>query len=65
MIGVKNFNDIYFYFYTQILEIDNYFKKLESQKLKEQIDCVIEVYKKTNSLKEASKMANVSDDTVQ
>ncbi|WP_405287004.1 hypothetical protein [Methanobrevibacter sp.] len=63
--GKKNFNETYSYFYTQILEIDNYFKKLESQKLKEQMDNVIEAYKKTNSLKEASKRANVSYDTVQ
>ena len=63
--GRNDFNDTYFYFYSQILEIDEYFKDLEAQKLKKQMDDVVEAYKKTNSLKEASKIANVGYDTVQ
>lgn len=63
--GKNNFNETYAYFYTQILEIDNYFKKLEGEKLKKQMDSVVEAYKKTNSLKEACKLADVSYDTVQ
>lgn len=63
--GKNNFNETYSYFYNQIIEINNYFKDLEVQKLKKQMDDVIEAYKKTNSLKEAAKIANVSYDTVQ
>lgn len=63
--GKNNFNDTYSYFYTQILEIDDYFKDLEAQKLKKQMDNVIAAFKKTNSLKKASEIANVSYDTVQ
>ena len=63
--GKNDFNETYFYFYTQITEIDNYFKDLETQKLKRQMDSVIDAYKKTNSLKEASRIANVSWDTVE
>ena len=63
--GKNGFNETYSYFYTQIIEIDNYFKDLEAQKLKKQMDSVIEAYKKTNSLEKASKMADVSYDTVQ
>lgn len=62
--GKNNFNDTYSYFYTQILEIDDYFKDLEAQKLRKQMDDVIDAFKKTNSLKEASEIANVSYDTV-
>ena len=63
--GKNNFNETYSYFYNQIIEIDNQFMDLEAQKLKKQMDSVIEAYKKTNSLKEASKIASVSYDTVQ
>ena len=63
--GKNGFNETYPYFYTQIIEIDNYFKDLEAQKLKKQMDSVIEAYMKTNSLEKASKMADVSYDTVQ
>lgn len=63
--GKNNFNETYAYFYRQILEIDDYFKNLEAEKLKKKMDAVIEEFKKTNSLKEASKKANVSYDTVQ
>ena len=63
--GKKGFNETSTYFYTKITEIDNYFKEQESLKLKEQMDRVIEAYKKTNSLEEASRIANVSFDTVQ
>lgn len=63
--GKNDFNDVYSYFYQKIIEIDEYFKDLESQKLKKQMDEVIRAYRKTNSLKEASIMANVSYDTVE
>ena len=63
--GKNGFNETYSYFYTQIIEIDNYFKDLEAQKLKKQMDSVIEAYMKTNSLEKASKIADVSYDTVQ
>lgn len=63
--GKRNFNEIYSNFYNQVIEIDNYFKDLETQNLINQMDSVVEAYKKTNSLKEASKIANVSYDTVQ
>lgn len=63
--GKNSFNETSTYFYTKITEIDNYFKEQESLKLKKQMDRVIEAYKKTNSLEKASKIANVSFDTVQ
>ncbi|WP_298522520.1 hypothetical protein [uncultured Methanobrevibacter sp.] len=63
--GKDNYNEYYSNFYNQIIEIDNYFKNLETKKLLKQMDSVIEAYKKTSSLKEASKIANVSYDTVQ
>lgn len=62
--GKNDFNETYSYFYVQITEIDNYFKDLEVQELKMQMDSVIEAYRKTNSLKEASQIADVSYDTV-
>lgn len=62
--GENNFNETYSYFYTQKIKIDNYFKELEAQKLRDEMDCVIKAYKKTGSLKEASEIADVSYDTV-
>lgn len=58
--GKNDFNETYSYFYSKIIEINNYFKDLEAQKLKKQMDDVIEAYRKTNSLNEASKIADVS-----
>ena len=63
--GKNSFNETSTYFYSKFTEIDNNFKEQESLKLKKQMDSVIEAYKKTNSLKEASRIANVSFDTVQ
>ena len=63
--GKNDFSETSTYFYTKIKEIDDYFKDLEAQKLKKQMDDVIKAYKKTNSLKEASEIANVNYDTVQ
>ena len=63
--GRNNFNETYSHFYTKIIEIDNHFKNLEAQKLKNQMDSIITAYQKTNSLKKASEMADVSYDTVQ
>ena len=62
--GKNDYNEIYSYFYSQITEADEYFKELETQKLKKQMNEVAEAYKKTKSLREASKIADVSYDTV-
>lgn len=62
--GKNNFNRTYSYFYNRISEIDDEFKNRQSQNLIQQMDEVIEAYKKTNSLEAASKMANVSYDIV-
>lgn len=63
--GEDNLNETYVYFYNKINEIDNYFKELKSQEIKKRMDRVVEAYKKTHSLKDASKIANVNPDTVQ
>ncbi len=63
--GKGDFNETYSYFYTKITEIDNQLNDKKVQKLKKQMDDVIEAYRKTDSLKEASKIADVSHDTVQ
>lgn len=63
--GEDDLNETYSYFYRQIKEIDNYFKELKSKEIRDQMDRVIEAYKKTKSLKESSKKANVSFGTVQ
>ncbi|MBP3226461.1 MAG: hypothetical protein J6M08_06020, partial [Methanobrevibacter sp.] len=52
------------YFYKRKVEIDEEKKKLEAEKLLRQMDDVINAYKKTGSLKQASRLANVSYDTV-
>ncbi len=63
--GKNDFNDTYTYFHSKILEIDDHFRQLEAQRLKSQMDSVLEAYEKTGSLKEASAIADVSYDTVQ
>lgn len=63
--GKNDFNQTYSYFYSQILEINDYFRDLKSQKLKDQMDDVLEAFQKTGSMKEASGIAGVSYDTVQ
>lgn len=63
--GEDNLNETYSYFYNEIKEIDNYFKEMKSQELKKQMDSVVEAYRKTNSLKDAAKIANVNLDTVE
>lgn len=63
--GEDNLNETYSYFYNEIKEIDNYFKEMKSQELKKQMDSVVEAYRKTNSLKDAAKIANVNPDTVE
>lgn len=63
--GEDNLNQTYSHFYNEIIKIDNHFKELESLELRRQMDEVIEAYGKTKSLKESSKIANVSYDTVQ
>ncbi|MDO5859862.1 hypothetical protein [Methanobrevibacter sp.] len=62
--GKNDYNQTYSYFHSQIIEIDEFFKSLEAQKLKKQMDDVVDAYRKTDSLKEASRMAGVSYDTV-
>ena len=63
--GRNDFNETYSYFYNEIIRIDNHFKDLEAQKLKEQMDRVVDAYRKTGSLRQASRIADVSYDTVQ
>ena len=63
--GKNNFNDTYAYFYNKITEIDECFRDLKTKELKDRMDTVIDAYKKTGSLKEASRLAGVSCDTVQ
>ena len=63
--GRNDFNETYSYFYGEIIKIDNNFKDLEVQKLKEQMDRVVDAYRKTGSLRQASRIADVSYDTVQ
>ena len=62
--GKNKFNDTYAYFYNSIVEIDNNFRDMQTAKLKKQMDGVVEAYRKTDSLEEASKLAGVSYDTV-
>lgn len=62
--GKNTFNETSTYFYNKIIEIDNEFKEREARELKDQMDRVIEAYRKTKSLEKSSKMAKVSYDTV-
>ena len=62
--GKNTFNETSTYFYNKIIEIDNEFKEREARELKDQMDRVIEAYRKTKSLEKSSKMAKVSHDTV-
>ena len=62
--GKNSFNETSTYFYNKIIEIDNEFKEREARELKDQMDMVIEAYRKTKSLKDASRIAGVSHDTV-
>jgi len=62
--GKNSFNETSTYFYNKIIEIDNEFKEREARELKDQMDRVIEAYRKTKSLEKSSKMAKVSHDTV-
>lgn len=62
--GKNSFNETSTYFYNRIIEIDNEFKEHEARELKDQMDRVIEAYRKTKSLEKSSKMAKVSYDTV-
>ena len=63
--GKNDFNETYSYFYTKKLEIDDEFKDLEAQKLKDDMDRVADAYSKTGSLKRAAEIAHVSSDTVE
>ena len=63
--GKNGYNSTYSYFYEKIIEIDDYFRDLEVQKLKNQMDSVAEAFSKTGSLESASEIAGVSYDTVQ
>ena len=62
--GRNDFNETSRYFYDKISDIDDYFRDLEAQKLKSDMDRVADAFKKTGSLKEASETAGVSYDTV-
>lgn len=63
--GKNNFEETYSYFYNEIQKIDNHQKDLEREKTRKQMDRVIEIYRKTESLKKAAKVAHVNYDTVQ
>ena len=63
--GKNNFEETYSYFYNEIQKIDNHQKDLEREKTRKQMDRVIEIYRKTESLKKAAKVARVNYDTVQ
>jgi len=63
--GKNNFEETYYYFYNEIQKIDNHQKGLEREKTRKQMDRVIEIYRKTESLKKAAKVARVNYDTVQ
>ena len=63
--GKNGFDENSKYFYDEIKRIDDENKKLfEKENVINQMDRVIENYKKTESLEQASKMADVSYDTV-
>ena len=63
--GKNGFDENSKYFYDEIKRIDDENKKLfENENVINQMDRVIENYKKTESLEQASKMADVSYDTV-
>lgn len=63
--GKNGFDENSKYFYDEIKRIDDENKKLfEKESIINQMDRVIENYKNTASLEQASKMANVSYDTV-
>lgn len=63
--GKNTYNETYSYFYNEKTEIDNHFRDLKSRELKRQMDRVVDAYKKTHSLKQASRIANVNPDTVE
>ena len=63
--GKNGFDENSKYFFDEIKRIDDENKKLfEKENVINQMDRVIENYKKTESLEQASKMADVSYDTV-
>ena len=63
--GKNGFDSNSKYFYDEIKKIDDENKKsFEKENIINQMDRVIENYKNTESLEQASKMANVSYDTV-
>ena len=63
--GERDLNDNCRYFYKSILETDEYFKSLEEEKLKKEMDEVLSAYLTTGSLEKASQISGVSYDTVQ
>lgn len=63
--GRDNFSETYSYFYNRVVEIDESFRDLEAKRLMERMDSVIDAFERTGSLKEASRIAGVSWDTVQ
>ena len=51
--GKNTFNETSTYFYNKIIEIDNEFKEREARELKDQMDRLIEAYRKTKSLEKS------------
>lgn len=63
--GKNDYDESYSYFFKEIQKIDAHQKDLEREKTRKQMDRVIEIYRKTESLKKAAKVARVNYDTVQ
>ncbi|MBE6500429.1 MAG: hypothetical protein E7Z80_07810 [Methanobrevibacter thaueri] len=62
--GENNFNETYNSFYNGVVDIDSYFKKLESEELRNQMDRVVDAYCESGSLEDACEMVGVGYDTV-
>jgi len=60
--GRNDYGEVYSYFYEKKTETDEYFRQMDSDELKMRMDRVIEAYRKTKSLKDASQSAGVSHD---
>lgn len=63
--GKNDYDESYSYFFKEIQKIDAHQKDLEREKTRKQMDRVIEIYRKTESLKKAAKVARVNYGTVQ
>ena len=62
--GKNAFSETSDYFYNSIIEIDEEFKHIKDKEVLNQMDRVIEAYRKTKSLEKSSKLAKVNYDAV-